>query len=81
MILEQIKEIMVLNDITYEELTKSTKFIEDLGLDSLDFAKLVSSLEKKYFIKINDYQFGEIITIGDLINYIEDSIAVKSRIE
>ncbi|MBR6408597.1 MAG: acyl carrier protein [Clostridia bacterium] len=53
------------------DITMDTNIAEDLNIDSLDMVDLVMSLEEEYGIEIADDQIEEIVTIGDLVAFIE----------
>ena len=46
------------------------KIVEDLGADSLDIIEMMMSLEEEYGITIPEEQTQEIVTVGDLVEYI-----------
>lgn len=48
------------------------KFIEDLGLDSLDNVELVMAVEEKFGIIIPDEDAEKILTVGALVQYIAE---------
>lgn len=52
-------------------ITKDTVILRDLGVDSLDMVELVCAVEDEFDIEIADKKIKSIITIGDLIEYIE----------
>ena len=52
-------------------LTKESKFVDDLGADSLDVVELVMALEEKFEIEIPDEDAENIATVGDVVAYIE----------
>ena len=52
---------------------EDSKFIEDLGADSLDVVELVMALEEKFDIEIPDEEAEKILTVGDAISYIENN--------
>lgn len=54
-----------------EKVDLSLDFKKDLGLSSFDFVNLMFLLEKKYNITIEEENFRSIVTVGDLITYIE----------
>ena len=67
--IDTIKDILVENlDVDPGDITPEATF-EDLGVDSLDMAELISDIEDKL-----DIDFGEpegLETIGDLVEYID----------
>ena len=56
-----------------EQITPEAKFIEDLGADSLDTVELVMGLEEEFGNEIPDEEAEKLITVGDVISFIEDS--------
>lgn len=70
--LDKIKEIVAENlGAEVEDLTPETSFKEDLGADSLDLMEMVMALEDEYSIEIPTEDLEQILTIGDVVNYIE----------
>ena len=52
--LEEIKELIIEQlDVESGEITLESKFVEDLGADSLDLMELASSFEEKYEVTID----------------------------
>ena len=49
-----------------------SKIIEDLGADSLDVVELVMALEEKFEVEIPDSDAEKLITINDVVTYIEN---------
>lgn len=71
--LERIKEMVAENlGADVETLTEDTSFKEDLGADSLDLFELVMALEEEYEVEIPTEDLEKIVTIGDVIAYIEE---------
>ena len=66
--LEKIKAIIaeVLN-IDADSITADTTFVDDLGIDSLDFFQILIDLEETYDIHIDQQEAEEIVTIGDAV--------------
>ena len=72
---EQVKKIVVDHlGIDESKITLESKFIEDLGADSLDTVELVMAFEEKFNIEIPDEASGTIFTVQDAINFIEQKI-------
>jgi acyl carrier protein len=72
-ILEKVVEILreVLNLQTDEQAIElETRFIEDLGAESLDMAQFVMSLEDEFQRPIEDEELTEIKSVGDAVDYI-----------
>ena len=55
-----------------EEVTDQSKFIDDLGADSLDTVELVMALEEEFGIEIPDEDAEKMVTVGEAIKYIEE---------
>ena len=56
-----------------DEITAEKDFTRDLGADSLDTVELVMELEEEFDINIPDDAAEKIQTVGQAINYIEES--------
>lgn len=69
---EDIKEVVVEQlNVDPAEVKEDSKFVEDLGADSLDVVELVMALEEKFDIEIPDQEAEKLVTVGDVITYIE----------
>ena len=55
-----------------EEVKEDSKFIDDLGADSLDTVELVMALEEEFGIEIPDEDAEKMVTVGQAIKYIEE---------
>jgi acyl carrier protein len=68
----KIKQIIVDQlGVDESEVTKEASFIDDLGADSLDTVELVMALEEEFGIEIPDTDAEKIVTVADVVNYIE----------
>ncbi|MDR3163431.1 MAG: acyl carrier protein [Helicobacteraceae bacterium] len=54
------------------DVKEESKFIDDLGADSLDVVELVMALEEKFDVEIPDDEAEKIKTVGDAIKFIEN---------
>ena len=73
-LLDDVKEVVVEQlDCDPAEVKEESKFIEDLGADSLDVVELVMALEEKFDIEIPDEDAEGILTVADAIKYVEDN--------
>ncbi|MEA1916364.1 MAG: acyl carrier protein [Campylobacterota bacterium] len=71
-LLEDITEVVVDQlSVNADEVKADSKFVEDLGADSLDVVELVMALEEKFDIEIPDDEAESIQTVQDVVNYIE----------
>jgi len=64
---------IVAEQLSVEEskVLEESKFVEDLGADSLDVVELVMALEEKFDIEIPDEEAEKIITVKNAVEYIE----------
>jgi acyl carrier protein len=70
---DDVKEVVVEQlNVNADEVKEDSKFVEDLGADSLDVVELVMALEEKFDIEIPDSDAEAIATVGDAIKYIEE---------
>lgn len=68
---EKIQTIIadVLN-VDAGSITMETRFIEDLGADSLDLFQIVMQIEETFHIMIDDSAAEKISTVGDAVEEI-----------
>ena len=57
--------------IKQEDIKSDSKFVDDLGADSLDTVELVMALEDAFECEIPDEEAEKLTTVGDVIQYIE----------
>ncbi|NPA73238.1 MAG: acyl carrier protein [Epsilonproteobacteria bacterium] len=73
-LIDEVKEVVVEQlNVNPDEVKEDSKFVEDLGADSLDVVELVMALEEKFDIEIPDSDAENIVTVGDAIKYIENN--------
>ncbi len=72
---EKLKEIIaeVLN-IDASAVTPETRFVEDLGADSLDVFQIIMGIENYFEITIDDVQVENIATVGDAAIQIQNAM-------
>ncbi len=71
---DDVKEVVVEQlNVSPDEVKEASKFVEDLGADSLDVVELVMALEEKFDIEIPDDQAENIATVSDAIKFIEEN--------
>ncbi len=72
-LIDEVKEVVVEQlNVNPDEVKEESKFVEDLGADSLDVVELVMALEEKFDIEIPDTDAEKIITVNDAIKYIQE---------
>ncbi|MDR0530664.1 MAG: acyl carrier protein [Oscillospiraceae bacterium] len=71
-ILEQLQQLLRdytgIPDISIDE---TTLLATDIGLDSYDLACMMGEAEERFDIVITDRDLLSMLTIGDVVNYIE----------
>ena len=74
--LEKLKKIIteVLN-VDESEITMDTKFIDDLGADSLDVYQIIMGVEEEFDIEIDVDNAETIVTVADAIEQIKNAIS------
>lgn len=75
--LADIMEMAMRDDaIELETLDESSELVADLGLNSVGVLYIVIAIEEFFDIEFEDVGFGDFKTIGDVVDYIEDKLAV-----
>lgn len=70
---ERVKEIIVKHlGVTLDKVIDKASLVDDLGADSLDTVELVMALEEEFGVEISDSIVEKIVTVGDIIKYIEN---------
>ena len=66
--LEMLKTIFGKNlGRNVDTITERTTFVDELGVDSLDFFQILIDLEEIYDIQIDQEEAEEIVTVGDAV--------------
>ena len=72
---ERVKSIVVKQlGVKEEEIKNKSKFIDDLGADSLDTVELVMALEEEFETEIPDEEAEKITTVQQAVDYINNNI-------
>ena len=75
MIFETVRELLAYQlEVSPESITLETDIFEDLGADSLDVVELVMSIEEEYDIVITDERAGNVRTVAQVVEMLEDLI-------
>ena len=56
--------------VAEDQIKPESKFIEDLGADSLDIVELIMAMEEEFQTEIPDEEAEKIRTVGDAIRYV-----------
>jgi acyl carrier protein len=71
-IFDEVKKVIKEQlNISEDEIKPESKFVEDLGADSLDIVELMMSLEEKFGIEIPDSEAEKMETVQDVVDYIQ----------
>ena len=70
--LEEMKKLIAEQlNCEESEITAETSFKDDLGADSLDLFELVMALEEEYSIEIPSDDLTDLLTVGDVVEYLK----------
>ena len=70
---EKVKKIVVEHlGIDDNKITLDSKFIDDLGADSLDTVELVMAFEEQFGIEIPDDAAETILTVQNAVDFIDN---------
>lgn len=71
---EKIKKVIVeVLSVDESEITMDTKFIDDLGADSLDIFQIIMGLEEEFDIEISQEQAETIVSVADVVEQIKNA--------
>ncbi len=69
---QKVKDIVVEQlNVTPDQVKTESKFIDDLGADSLDTVELVMAFEEEFGIEVPDEEAEKLTAVNDVIEYIE----------
>ena len=72
---ERVTSIVVKQlGVKEEDVKNESKFIDDLGADSLDTVELVMALEEEFETEIPDEEAEKITTVQEAIDYINSTL-------
>ena len=72
---DKVTEILIAQlDVKPEQIMPQARISEDLGADFLDTVELVMAFEEEYGIEIPDEQAERMRTVGDVINYLKETL-------
>ena len=73
MVFEKVKEFLQ-NSFKGKEINLDTKFREDLQADSIKVLSVIMDIEDEYNLELDEETIRSIVTVRDLIDYIEKNI-------
>lgn len=72
-VFEDVRDVVIEQlSVSPDQVKLDSKIIEDLGADSLDVVELVMALEEKFGIEIPDSESEKLVSIKDVVDYIEN---------
>ena len=72
---EKIKKIIVeVLNVEESDVTMEATFVDDLGADSLDVFQIIMGLEEEFDIEIPKEEAEKIVTVGDAVEQIKNSV-------
>jgi acyl carrier protein len=74
----QVKQVVRRQlDVAHRPIDLSTRFVDDLGADSLALVDLTLALEERFDIDIADDDIERLRTVQDAIRYVEQRLALR----
>ena len=71
---ERVKNIIVTQlGVNADEVKNESKFIDDLGADSLDTVELVMALEEEFETEIPDEDAEKITSVQEAVDYVNSN--------
>lgn len=56
------------------EVVPEASFEEDLNVDHQELLDLIVAVEEEFEAKVEDSEVGDLQTVGDLVDYLEDKL-------
>ena len=73
---ERVKKIVVEHlGVEESKIQSDSKFIDDLGADSLDTVELVMAFEEEFGCEIPDDAAEKILTVKDAVDFLQENAA------
>ncbi len=54
-----------------DQVTLSSRLVEDLGADSLDVVELIMAFEDEFSVTLPDEEIGKFKTVGDVVEFMK----------
>ena len=72
---QKLQEIIVdVLNVSAEDVTMETTFVDDLGADSLDVFQIIMGIEEAFDIEIDNEYAEKIVTVADAVEQIKNAI-------
>ena len=74
MTFEKVQDVIVEQlGVEKDDIKLESKLKEDLEADSLDAVEIAMGIEDAFSISIPDEDFANLLTVGDIVNYIDNA--------
>jgi acyl carrier protein len=77
--LEVRKIISGIIEVEEENLLKDTRFVDDLGVDSMLALEILVAIERKYKVKIPEERLVEIRTLKDSVALTQEYVEARQK--
>lgn len=57
-----------------DEVVPEASFEDDLNVDHQELLDLIVAIEEEFGVKVDDAEMGDLETVGDLVEYLEDKL-------
>lgn len=75
MIFDQVAEIISMHsNVSKEDITLDQNLVDDLEIDSLDAFEIMSEIEDRFELELDDDVLDSVKTVEDIVTYIEKNI-------
>jgi len=75
MVFEKIRKILADQlEIEESKINIDSNLVDELNADSLDIVELIMDLEQEFDITIPDEDLPKVVTVKDIVSYIEDQL-------
>lgn len=72
---QKLQEIIIdVLNVSEEDVTMETTFVDDLGADSLDVFQIIMGIEEAFDIEIDNEDAEKIVTVADAVEQIKNAI-------
>lgn len=67
---------IIANQLSLREsdVKAESRFVDDLGADSLDIVELIMEMEEEFSIEIPDEDVEQMITVNDVLKYVDQLV-------
>lgn len=73
MVFDKVRQIISEQfNISEDEITLLTSFVDDLNADSLDVFQVIMAIEEEFEMEISNDEAEKVSTVGDVVNYIKE---------